>query len=513
MGIIRSAHIFEDLFKSSHIRTGNYFCNIVGIAEEQSYNDLLALINHKFKNTAYQSLLFTDSIPKPNDRDLISSILSELASMTVGNFVNEEINLTDSEALNYAVKTALDTVVTLASQNERFSNQTIQNNFIAKLLIWVNTYLETTNMSGSEVPKCLFYGQLKPHEGYFLMLLALIGFDVVYFNPSDDKTLERIDKNNLCDLLTLGEPGDLLSFEKRAQKGVVIDKVTTYAKQASTQLDETLYLDSGIYRPWQFAQGFTRPLLLDAIIEDTLTYWDEPARLRPGFRVSAQDVYTPVFLNKISGVYHNINDYYDLVDKLKQAKRSLFFEKPHLGSLHYNQKDLYSLAFCLMPDGTIKADTLKEHTLYKKMLTFRAELQSFILNKIEETLSSANYSFFNFPITNKERIKLMAAIFTAEDSLLNLIDSYDFTSHIPKVIFYLNSRDVFSVDDSLLLALLHKIGLDIVILSPNGANNIEMTLCDKFITSIKLDEFAYDLPLKSAPKKTSLFNKLFSKGV
>ena len=103
----------------------------------------------------------------------------------------------------------------------------------------------------------------------------------------------------------------------------------------------------------------------------------------------------------------------------------------------------------------------------------------------------------------------MAAIFTAEERLLNLIDGYDFTAEVPKLILYLNGRDTFHTDDAMLLGLLRTMGSDIIILSPNGANNIELVISDKFINQIKLEEFVYDLSLKAPAKKGSFFSKLF----
>lgn len=217
------------------------------------------------------------------------------------------------------------------------------------------------------------------------------------------------------------------------------------------------------------------------------------------------------------GVYEALdvpkfNEYYELIEKLKSAKNYILYETPHFTYMNFgqlNQKDLYSLAFCLNPNQTIKREAIKQHILYQKMLTMRADFQEFILSKLEETFSNSNLYFFNFSITDKERVRLMAALFTAEDQLLNLIESYDFTADVPKVIFYINSRDTFNQDDAMMLGLLHAIGIDVLLLVPNGANNIELVISDKFINQIKLDEFVYDLPLKAPAKKGSFFSKLF----
>lgn len=453
--------------------------------------------------------------------------------MRIGNYVNEDINLTASDTLNVKIRQALDQVIALAISKEHFSNETIRNNFIAKLMIWCNLYVDGLNFNDYDIPKCLFYGPIKRHEVYFLMILASIGIDVIYFNPTNDSTFDTVDFNNMSQKIVLGATSPVLvPYNERIEKGVVVEKVTTYAKKATTELEQTLYNDTGIYKPWQFSDGTTRPIFMDSVIEDTLTYWDEPAKLRPGFKTTGKVVCTPTFFTKISGVYGDVNEYYELIQKLKSAKKYAFYESPHLTAVgfgqakaiqyhnmptqsttqnlsNFNQQDLYSLAFCLNPDQTIKRDAVMQHVLYKKMLTLRADLQEFILSKLEETFSSSNLSFFNFSITDKERVRLMAAIFTAEDRLLNLIEGYDFTADVPKVILYVNSRDTFNQDDAMLLGLLRMMGLDVILLSPNGANNLELVISDKFINQIKLDEFVYDLPLKAPVKKGSFFSKLF----
>ena len=76
---------------------------------------------------------------------------------------------------------------------------------------------------------------------------------------------------------------------------------------------------------------------------------------------------------------------------------------------------------------------------------------------------------------------------------------------------YINSREPFNQDDAMLLGLMRIIGMDVILLSPNGANNLELVISEKFINSIKLDEFVHDLPLKtpSKNKKESFFSRLF----
>ena len=485
-----------------------------------------------------KGIIFSDTIPKPSDRDLINSILQELTTMRLGHYVDEDINLVSSDTLNLKIRMALDEIIALAISKERFATDTIRNNFIAKLMIWSNLYIDGLNFNQDTPPKCLFYGPLKRHEVYFLMILAHIGMDVIYFNPTNDNTLKSLYDTDRYESIILGNVSPLLiPFEERISKGVVVEKVTTYAKKATNELETALYQDSGVYKPWQYAKGTTKPIIMDSVIEDTLTYWNEPAKLRPGFRTEGQVVYTPTFFTKINGVYQDTNAYYELIDKLQQAKNCVLYETPHITSIglahsnytqtqaisyhnmpsqgssnsmaQFNQQDLYSLAFCLTPDQTIKRDAIKEHKFYKRFLSLRNELQEFLLSKLEETFASYNLSFFKFSVTDKERVRLMASLFTADEKLINLMDSYDFTADIPKLLIYINSREPFNQDDALFLGFLRNIGFDIIILSPNGANNMELVISEKFINPIQLETFVYDLPLKAPMKKGSFFSKLF----
>ncbi len=539
--ITSADNLFETLFDTSCLREDNYFCNLIGISDISSYNDNLALIHSKLSDSKY-GIIFDGNIPKPNDHDLIDSIVTELKNMKIGHFVNEDINLTGSDIINKKIRMALDNVISIACTREKFSSPTIQNNFIAKLMIWCNIYIDELDFPGTHPPKCLYFGTIKKHEVYFLMILAQLGVDVVYFNPTGDTTLTSIDINNLCQTVNLGPTTQAIKpLMEYVEAGVVVEKVTTYARRATNELDQSLYQDSGIYRPLQFSDGTTSPIAMDSVIEDTITYWNETARMRPGFRTSEKVVYTPIFFSKINGTYRDQAAYFELIDNLRHAPKCLLYEStklvvnavastkaptqtraiqyhnvgqtgstsPSSSEALYNQQDLYSLSFCLDQNKKIKRDSIRSHILYKKMLTLRIDAQNFILTKLEEVFAPSNCALFSFPVTDKERCRLMAAIFTAEDKLLNLIEGYDFTADIPKIIIYLNSRDTFSTDDAMLIGLLRTMGLDILIFSPNGANNIELAISDRFINQIKLDEFIYDLPLKAPNKKGSFFSKLF----
>lgn len=312
-------------------------------------------------------------------------------------------------------------------------------------------------------------------------------------------------------------------------------KVTTYAKQATDELESILYQDTGIYKPWQFINGTTSPLLLDSVIEDTLTYWKEPARLRPGFKTEDKTVYIPVFFTKINGIYQDVNQYYQLVAQLKSAPNSVFYETPHLaiacnqtgqtrtiryhnvsmpdgekGLAQFKTSELTALENCLDDQLMIHREQLKTHPLYKRIAVLRSDLQNFLLNKLEEVFHDTTLFKANWTVSRCAR--LMALLFTIDDKVLKLLDGFDFTSDIPKIIFYLNGQDTFNEDDALLLTLLRTIGVDILIFCPNGACNLDDLLEAQPITVITLEQFVENLSLKEPKKvksKESFIDKFF----
>lgn len=497
------------------------------MADDSSYNDTLALFHHKLKQLTGRHLIFTSSLNKVSDSTQKGLIENELLQIP--------LPLTASITHNQVFTEALRLTLDLAQRNAASQNAIDCNELKKELFLWSKTYISTIDFgNSSDMPKCMYYGDLTLSEAYFLILLAFIGFDVIYFNPCGNTLLESIDQDNMSQVIILGMPSPvMIAFEERISKGVAIDKVTTYAKQAMNELNDHLYGDCGIYRPWQFAHGTTSPVIMDAVIEDTLTYWAEPATLRPGFKTAGDIVYTPVFFNKISGVYKDRTAYYNLVQKLKNAPLIVFMENLNLCSTdftsfsymqskainyhnvgatatEFNSRDLLSLKPCLNADGTINSQSFKSHALFSRWSHLRLETIHFLIGKLNEFLTGTKSSLFTFPFNETEKLTLIAATLNMDKAILGLIDRYDFTTQIPKLVLYLNGTVPCDVKTALLLGFLHICGLDIVIFSPNGTSNINAMIAPRFISDIKLEELVNDFGIQSPPKK-SFFDRLFNK--
>ena len=157
----------------------------------------------------------------------------------------------------------------------------------------------------------------------------------------------------------------LETFKDRASKGNTIDNVETITKQIERDINETLFADTGIYKPWQYRSGYTKRILLDTILEDIYIYWNEPAKLRTGFRVENNVVSVPCFFYKIDGQFINDFEFQRLVKFCTESKNTLFFNDGRISSMNEESDDMYSLMFCQLSDGTFDIEEVKKTSIYR----------------------------------------------------------------------------------------------------------------------------------------------------
>ena len=111
-------------------------------------------------------------------------------------------------------------------------------------------------------------------------MLYKMGFDVIYINPLKEELWNDIDDAGLSKCIKSMEILSVESFKERASKGKVIDNFETVTKQIQRDIEEQLFSNTGMFKPWQFRKGYTKSVLLDTILEDIYIYWNEPCKLR-----------------------------------------------------------------------------------------------------------------------------------------------------------------------------------------------------------------------------------------
>jgi len=93
-------------------------------------------------------------------------------------------------------------------------------------------------------------------------------------------------------------------------------------------------------------------------------------------------------------------------------------------------------------------------------------------------------------------------------TILRLIQKYDFTKKNPKIIFISTKEQVLSLEDSILAAFLGLIGFDVLFFVPTGYQSIERYFKNDFVYEQQIGEFMYDLNIPDFNKKMESNNNI-----
>lgn len=482
------------------------FVRYIGVENKDNYNDILKTFSAKFEEHKDKTLIFDGLIEMSGEFELIDYINRELATMNIYDMTSQDITLFDNVEVNQVFLKALDYVIPLAIQNENFFNESVRNNFITKLIVWGYCHLKHINFNGDINPKCLHYGKIQRHEIYFLMVLHLMSFDVIYLNPLKEEYWGEIDKDNISELRKDMQILEVETFADRIKKGSIIELTESITKQLKRDIEKELFTDTGIFRDWQFRDGYTKSLFMDTLIEDLMVTWQEPAKLRPGFNVNGNVVTVPCFFQKIDGEYTDSTKYAELVNMCVNAPNTLLINDCRLSSDIPVSDNMYELMFCQLSDGTFDIEEIKKASIYKYG-KYSEEVQNFILKKFNETILDKNLYAFNLTIDNM--LQLLVLVLHMNESIIRLIDNFDFPNKVPKIVIYLNNEDALSDNMLLLLGYLHKMGLDIVIFNPSGMFNITKIIKSNRVNNIRLQEMKYDSQYNSIKNNFKVKKKNF----
>lgn len=500
------------MFKNYRDRTDGYeqfkpcFFRFIGADNEELYNNSIKALKEEIESHKEICVFFENTIPVNAEFELIQYIYNELDRMDVRNIKSQEIVLFQNENINRLFLEALNYVVLLSIKKENFFNDNVRNNFISKLIVWVYSFIREIKFDDETNPKCIYYGEISRHEIYFLILLYLMGFDVIYMNPLKEKYFSEIDEDNLSQCKKSMGILQLESFKERASKGKDITVIESTTKKIQKDVQDMLFTGTGIYKPWQFREGYTKSILLDTIVEEICSNWNEPARLREGFKVTNDLVSVPCFFYKIDGQFLDLSEYKKLVQCCIESPNTLFFNNGNISNEYLLTDDVYELMFCQLSDGSFDIEEIKKTSIYK-FKKYSKEVQDFILKKVNEII--LNNEIFNINLEKETTLKLLVLVLSLNEKIVRLIDNFDFIGDIPKIVIYLNNEEEISESMTMLLGYLHVVGMDIVIFNPSGLFNINHVIKEGKIIDVRLQKMSYDSTYKSILGfKQSVFSRI-----
>lgn len=488
------------------------FERYIGIEDSSNYENILATLKSKAESDSKHTVLFDGEIKMIPDFNFITAIKNELATMNISQLETQNIKMYPDESYNKFYLENLQKVVNLAISKENFLNEGVRNNFICELLLNTANYILPLEIDSSYSNKCIYYGDIKKSNAYFLLLLAMLGFDVVYINSGKDSAeLNSISNSNLIEFPLREATKTLREWSK---SGIVIEQNNSVTLDLQNQMTQQLFTGTGVFRPWQFKEnGTTKSLFFNSTIIDINQNWNEEAKVRSGFKVEGNVVNIPNFLWEIEGEYDDMNKYAELVNLLKNSKNKIFTTGKESDKLFDFQQGInenrLKLVFTQNSDLSFNIEKVKELPFYQYS-SYNDSTENFILNKVNETIK--DITLLQNGWTKDSILDFMMTCLSLSKEVIRVIDNFDYTSHIPKLIYFLEKDESLNVNNAHLIALFHKMGADVIVLSPSGMSDLSGFIKRDRYNTERLDKVVYDRELSQVKesKAKGFFKKIFS---
>ncbi len=514
-----AAGVFQDLIishKDRVIRGGGvytegceipvYCVGLIGYDDEAVYTNMLLQFKESFSGLKKQLIFIEKPLENPNAEEVkaLGSIPRSSAK-----------EMTDALALliklnGDPLRTALAQKALRDMLNELFTgNPTVIGNYGNKFVTWLYrcTQGRKYTVQYEDIPTILYYGDISPSELYFLNFMSRCGFDVIYISPNK-KNLETVVDKNLNSRMQVFELPQSKDSGKFPDKPIKM-KMATVAYSAERELDEMLYNgDAGIFRSFQFPNS--QSVTLKTTFEEIGILWQQESKFRTGFAVNGNLVSVPNIFAKVSGVNNgNINAYWDEVrsrltpETILRVKENKPAEAGTLDLSVYRQ---------FYRNGEIDTEKLKGSNL-NKFSYLPDRIQDFIFYKLQEAVECG--------FLKLEGDDLMCSVIhyglSLNRDMLKILQSFDFTKQIPKLIYIDAVEQTFSLEECVELVLCNLFGFDILIYTPTGYKNLETYVNPQAFEEHTMNEFLYNLEvpklkIPSDDKNSGFFGKLFRKG-
>lgn len=514
-----AAGIFEDFVKDRKTRVISsggvytedgeipvYSAALIGYDDEAVYTNMLVKFKESFAGLKKQLIFIEKPLENPNADEVRA--LGSVPRTSTADMI---------DALALLIKLNGDPVRTALAQsalrdllNElNTGNQTVVLNYGNKLVTWLYrcTQARKYAVQYEDVPVILYYGDISQSELYFLNFMSKCGFDTIYITPNKqmlDLTVSR-NTDGRMQIFQLPQSKESGRYPDKPVKM----KMATVAYSAERDLDTMLYNgDTGIYRSFQFPNS--QSVTLKTTYEEIGILWKEEARFRTGFSTSGNLVCVPNIFAKISGVNNgDVGKYWDEIRSRLTPDTILCIKKKEeqpSGALDLSAYRSY------YRNGEIDTEKLKASQL-NKYSYMPDRLQDMLLYKLQETASSG--------FLKLEGDELMCSVIhfglSMSKDFLQLVQRFDFTRQIPKLIYIDAVEDTFTLEECIRCVLCSLIGFDVLIYTPTGYKNIETFVKNDAFEEHVMNEFLYNmevpkLKIPSEEKNSGFFGKLFKKG-
>ncbi|MDR1604599.1 MAG: YceG family protein [Gracilibacteraceae bacterium] len=446
----------------------NLFCLCFGVDEREAYRNRLFFLREKLRATGKTWLLVTLRTPPPSEaeKDIFGGAVraEELAARL--SFRSETLTLLARRAF-------------LTLMDERAESGEAEG---LRLACWLTRYGAALfgGAGTDQIPLLLYYGPITAEEIDLLWLLKEIGADVLYFSPDkeDAAVFRRCEREIGAREIEL--PGSL-PWEPFPEEELRLRAETT-AYNASRELDRLLYSDGSLFRQRQFPRS--RPVTLKTTYDEIALLWPVEAKYRPNFQAADGVVTVPNIFAKICGVEKGLTEFYwDRIAALVTEQTYLVTRLPFFPRAGAAET---AAARELWRDGQL-TPAVKKNRLYRYE-HLPANTQDFLLEKMQELLQG---SLLN--LTAEEKYAALAVLLALEPDILRLIQNFDYTRLVPKLLVVSAADSVFALEDCVYAAFLNMTGFDVAVFTPTGNRDIETYIDARHFETHQVGEYIPNL--------------------
>ena len=481
---------------SSGTIESTYFVLLCGFDEEDAYRNMLFNIRKNITNSPKPLIFIDNELEKPtyDEGAEFYNINRNNKSSMLMSFI-ERLNVATSKDRTILAKQKF---LTLMSNKKDKSNKELNNNALfgmcVNVCVWFKQCVELVDFSKCDVPVFFFYGEPKEPEFTLMELLSSIGFDILIACPNKlvCNDIIKLDINGIMQKFEYSNTGTIKDFPTQ----LVRAKVATTAYNASRDLDNILYNDGCMFRDRHY--NFCQTATLQTTFEEIDLLWTAESKYRPGFSSDEHTVTVPNIFAKLEGVPYGDTSKYIKEIQNKLTPHSVYYRFIPFFKPNYGINDFTGF----FNGNRLDLAKIKLNKNINKYSHMPDNVQDLIFQKMQEVINSG-YLKIKQPDVMHLTIKVGTML---PNNILQLIQNFDFTKDIPKIVIIHSTKTSFSAYECIFLLLLNFIGFDILIYTPTGYKNIENYIDNRAFEQYNIGEFNYNLvaPNMKIPKAKPL---------
>lgn len=505
---------FKDEFKAQFIR-------YIGIFED--YESSIKTLKIQSIEEKNKWLFFENEIALDQDIDFFEEIRKKVEEIYGMNISNKfDIKIFGDTVVNEVFLSSLDYISEILDFEEDLKPYE-KYETLATIICLSRQYLSRKKFDYVSNIKCIYFGKIDRISVYFLILLYRMMCDVIYICPSDkyEEVFEKYDYDMLSKVVKSNKLVDNIekyNLQYISKKGIELRKIKSTASYVQESVYDNLFKNKELYYTNQFIDYEVAPLLFEGVIPDFYNTFVNDVRFREGFKVNEETktVFFSHFFTEVQGVQKDYEEYVKLVRHLLKAKNTIFFiekeydkvlldenikESKRNGEI-FLEKNIFmindeiitrrmfyfsELAFTVNKDETYNLEDIKKVSFYN-LRNLKEKTVNYIFKVFNEVISTP-LVFFNKDLSFLEKTKLLFLMLLVNPLVYKLLERFDYTNSVPKIVIYLDNQDELKENMCQVLTILSMLGIDIVILSPNGKSGLDKYINQNAYTTLLLDEF------------------------